>query len=177
MIFKEAAISGCFVIEPERLQDNRGFFARIFDDQEFQARGLESVMKQCSISFNRERGVLRGLHFQSFPHQETKLIRCTKGRIFDVIVDLREESKTYLKHYAQELDADDRISLLAPPGSAHGFLTLEPETEVQYFISTPYVADFQGGLRWDDPSLRIEWPLKPEFVSDRDKGWPLLIGS
>lgn len=175
MIFRELALAGALVIEPEPARDERGFFARIFCEEAFGARGLETRFPQSSISFNARRHTLRGMHFQLAPAEETKLVRCTSGAVYDVIVDLREGSPTRLSWVAVELSAANRLTLYIPEGFAHGFQTLTDEAEVAYDISRAYTPGLAGGLRFDDPALAIDWPAAPErIVSERDRAWPLL---
>lgn len=170
MIFRPAELAGCFVIEPERHQDERGFFARTFAADDFAARGLNPRVNQASVSFNTDGGTLRGLHYQRAPHAEAKLVRCTRGRIFDVAVDLATR-----RWAAVELSEENGLGLYIPEGLAHGFLTLEPASEVLYLISTPYVPEASAGVRWDDPSLAIDWPAVGELtISERDRNLPTL---
>jgi dTDP-4-dehydrorhamnose 3,5-epimerase len=173
MIFKETKLSGAFVIEVQRLEDDRGFFGRSFCRQEFIARGLNQDVAQCSISFNRKAGTLRGMHYQTAPHAEDKLIRCTRGKLYDVIVDLRRESPTFKKWIALELTGDNRLMLYVPKGCAHGFQTIEDNTEVFYQMSEFYHAESARGVRWNDPAFGIQWPAKDRVIlSDRDRNWP-----
>jgi dTDP-4-dehydrorhamnose 3,5-epimerase len=173
--FRETLLAGSFVVEPELVEDERGFFARTFCSREFAALGVDPVVAQCGISYNRERGTLRGLHYQIEPHQEAKLVACSRGRLFDVAVDLRPGSPTFGRWTAAELSADNHLSLYIPPGLAHGFVTLEPHTEVRYQISAPYSPDAARGVRWDDPDLNIDWPeVRPFIISDRDRHLPAL---
>lgn len=171
MIFTETRLKGAFLIEPERLEDERGFFARTWCQREFEARGLPSRFVQCSLSFNRRRGTLRGLHYQVAPCAEAKLVRCTMGAIYDVIADLRPESSTFKQWEAVELTADNRRMLYIPEGFAHGFQTLTDDTEVFYQISQFYCPEHSRGVRWDDPTFSIEWPGTPSVMSERDQGF------
>ena len=171
MIFTTTSI-GAVVVEPEPVEDDRGFFARSFCAREFAAHGLDSRVAQCNLSFNRERGTLRGLHFQRPPHAEAKLVRCTRGAVFDVALDLRSDSPTFLEHVAVELSAANRKMLFVPAGFAHGFQTLEPETEVFYQMSAPFVRDASAGVRWNDPAFSIAWPLAVRAISERDRAYP-----
>ena len=155
MIFEPTGIGGVWVIEPERFEDERGFFARTWDTGEFEQRGLNGRLVQCSISHNGHRGTLRGLHYQAAPHEEAKLVRCTAGAIFDVAVDLRPDSPTYTRWFGVELSADNRLALYIPEGCAHGFLTLADDSEVMYQISELWAPDAARGVRWDDPAFRI----------------------
>jgi dTDP-4-dehydrorhamnose 3,5-epimerase len=171
---QEATLAGAYTIEMDRLEDERGFFARSYCAQEFAARGLPVAMPQSSVSFNARRGTLRGLHYQAEPHAEDKLVRCTAGAIYDVIVDLRPGSPTARRWFGVELSAANHRSLFVPKGMAHGFLTLRDDTEVLYMISVPYAAGFERGVRWNDPAIGISWPLAPSLVSARDAAYPLL---
>jgi len=162
------------VVELVRLEDERGFFARSFCQREFEAQGLNPRLAQCNVSFNHRRGTLRGLHFQAKPHEEAKLVRCTRGAIWDVAVDLREGSPTRLRWHAVELNAENRLGLYVPEGFAHGFQTLADDTEVLYQMSEFYHPELARGVRWDDPNLGIRWPLPDPILSERDRGYTLL---
>jgi dTDP-4-dehydrorhamnose 3,5-epimerase len=172
--FIETPLKGAFVIEPERLVDGRGFFARSFCAEEFSAHGLNPRVAQCNVSFNLKAGTLRGMHFQKEPHAEAKLVRCTLGRVHDVIIDLRPGSATYCRWFALELSAANRRMLYVPEGFAHGFQTLEDDTEMFYQMSEFYRPESAAGVRWDDPSLAIAWPVAQPIVSDRDRSYPDL---
>jgi len=172
MLFKETSLEGALIVEPERLPDERGFFARTWDEREFQARGLNQRLVQCSISFNNKKGTLRGMHYQAKPHEEAKLVRCTMGEIYDVIIDLRHDSPTFKKWMAMELTADDRRMVYIPEGFAHGFLTLKDRTEVLYQMSEFHVPASARGVRWNDPAFGIRWPPAVKVLSDRDKNYP-----
>jgi dTDP-4-dehydrorhamnose 3,5-epimerase len=174
MIFTATPLAGAHLIDLNRVQDERGFFARTFCAAEFAAQGLVAPASQCSVSFNARRGTLRGLHFQLPPHDEEKLVRCTRGAIFDVIVDMRPGSATQRRWLGMELTAANHRSLYIPKGFAHGFLSLEDDTEVFYMISVPYAPGHARGLRWNDPALGIEWPGEPVVISARDAGYPTL---
>jgi dTDP-4-dehydrorhamnose 3,5-epimerase len=174
MTFRATKLPGAFLIDLERKEDSRGFFARVFCVEEFRDKGLKSEVAQCSISFNRRKATLRGMHWQAAPKAETKLIRCTRGAIFDVIVDLRPDSSTRLQHVALELTADNRRMLYVPEGFAHGFQTLTNDTEVFYQMTEFFAADYARGARWNDPAFRIPWPLPDPIVNERDKSWPDL---
>jgi dTDP-4-dehydrorhamnose 3,5-epimerase len=176
VIFTATAIPGAWLVDPEPLEDERGFFARTFCRREFAARGLEVDVAQASFAWNREPGTLRGLHYQAPPHAEAKLVRCTRGAIFDVVVDLRPESAAYKQHLAVELSAGNRRQLYVPPGCAHGYLTLEAGTEVAYQMSEFHHPESARGVRFDDPTFGIAWPLVVEVVSERDRGWPRFNG-
>jgi dTDP-4-dehydrorhamnose 3,5-epimerase len=174
MIFRETPLAGAFVVEPERSEDERGFFARTYDRDAFAERGLDPEVVQCSVSYNRRRGTLRGLHFQAAPHEETKLVRCTRGRIWDVIVDLRPGSPTRSRYVAVVLSAEEGNALYIPKGMAHGLLTLEDETEVFYQISERYSPEDARGFRWDDPTFAIPWPEPIALMSDKDRQLPFF---
>jgi dTDP-4-dehydrorhamnose 3,5-epimerase len=168
LIFEETELSGAFVIRPERREDDRGFFARTYCVRELKAAGLDPEIVQRSVSYNRVRGTLRGMHFQAPPHDENKIVSCIRGAIYDVIVDLRPESKTHRAWLGVTLEAEEGTALFVPKGFAHGFLTLADETAVSYDISTFYVPESARGLRFDDPAFAIEWPFVPSVVSQRD---------
>jgi dTDP-4-dehydrorhamnose 3,5-epimerase len=174
LIFIKTPLSGLYLVEIETLRDDRGFFARSFCVSEFQALGLETVVVQCNISFNEKAGTLRGLHFQAPPHEEAKLVRCTRGAIYDVAVDIRPDSPTYLNWYAADLTSDNRRMMFIPRGFAHGFQTLEDSTEVFYIMSEFYHQESSRGLRWDDPAFAITWPLGESIMSAKDRAYPLL---
>ena len=177
MIFTESALAGAYLVEMERIEDDRGFFARSYCAAEFAAHGLPADMPQCSVSFNSRRATLRGLHFQADPHAEDKLVRCTAGAIYDVIVDLRPRSPTRRRWMGVELTAENRRALFVPKGFAHGFITLADGAEVLYMMSVPYAPGFGRGIRWNDPALAIDWPLEPQHMTDRDAAYPLLDAS
>jgi len=172
VIFASTTLPGAMVIELERREDERGFFARSFCQREFEAQGLECCVAQCNVSFNRHRGTLRGLHWQVEPYGEAKLVRVTHGALWDVIIDLRPGSATYCRWFAVELSAENRRALYIPQGFAHGFQTLVDDVEVFYQMSSFYVPDAQRGARWNDPAFGIEWPIRPPFLSDRDATCP-----
>ena len=174
MTFTETPLPGAYTLEVTRLEDERGFFARSYCREEFFARGLVTQWSQCSVSFNNRHGTLRGMHFQAAPHEEHKLVRCTAGAIFDVIVDLRANSPTRRRWFGTELTASNHRALYIPQGFAHGFITLADDSEVSYMISVPHAAGYGRGLRWNDPALGVQWPLKPTVVSARDAEFPLL---
>lgn len=174
MKFTPTAIEGVVIVEPQPHADERGFFARTFCAREFGAAGLSPVVAQANVSFNHRAGTLRGLHYQRPPAQEAKLVRCTRGSVFDVAVDLRPGSPTYLRHVGVVLDADARNALYVPEGCAHGYLTLEDGCEVTYQVSEFYTPGVEAGLRWDDPTLGIDWPREVRVVSPKDAGLPLL---
>lgn len=171
MIFRETAIDGVRIVEPELHEDDRGFFARTWDADEFAAHGLNRRLVQASISFNRRRGTLRGLHYQAAPHEEAKLVRCTAGAIFDVAVDLRRGSPTFKGWIGVELSGKNRLALYVPEGCAHGFLTLANDAEVNYQISTAHVAEAARGVRFDDPVFGIGWPGEIVVINERDRSY------
>jgi len=175
MIFRETALRGAFIIEPERKEDHRGFFARTWCAEEFAAHGLNPKLVQCSISYNKKKGTLRGMHYQAAPYEETKLVRCTAGAIYDVIIDLRPNSPTYTKHVAETLTAENYHMLYIPEGFAHGFQTREDHTEVTYQMSQYYVSEHARGVRWNDPAFSIQWPDDERIISDRDWHSPDFI--
>jgi dTDP-4-dehydrorhamnose 3,5-epimerase len=174
MTFTETKLKGAFVVDLEPRSDSRGFFARSFCQNEFEAHGLKPLIAQANISFNYRKGTVRGLHFQHPPHAETKFVRCSRGAILDVIVDLRPESPTYLQHVGVELTADNRRGLYVPERFAHGYQVLEDNTETTYQVGEFYTPGAEDGLRYDDPRLAIEWPLPVTDISDKDRRWPLL---
>jgi dTDP-4-dehydrorhamnose 3,5-epimerase len=176
MIFVETKLKGAFIIEPERLDDERGFFARSFCQEEFKANNLNPCIAQCSISFNKKKGTLRGLHYQVAPHAEAKLVRCTMGAICDVTLDLRPDSPTFKQWVAVELTADNRKMLYIPERLAHGFQTLIDNTEVFYQISEFYHPESTRGVRWNDRAFGIEVPLKVTVIAEKDSAFPLWGG-
>lgn len=171
----ELGIPGAYLVEVEAAADERGLFARTFDAERFRERGLADRFVQTSLSWNRERGTLRGLHWQAEPHGEAKLVRVTRGRIYDLIVDVRPDSHIYRQHLALELSADERAAIYIPPGVAHGFLTLEDGSEVEYAMSTPYAPESARGLRWNDPAFGIVLPEPVRVISERDRTYPDLL--
>ncbi len=174
MIFTACPIAGAWLVEAERTADDRGFFARTHCAAEFATHGMTAAFRQSSISYNRRRGTLRGMHYQASPHAEAKLVRCTAGALFDVIVDLRRGSPTWRRWYGVELTGANRHALYIPEGVAHGFVSLADDTEVLYMISVDYVPSSARGLRWNDPAIGIDWPLQPTTISPRDASWPAL---
>lgn len=177
MNFLKTPLEGSYLIKIEQIEDERGFFARSFCLNEFRAMGLEINIAQCNVSFTKRRGTLRGLHYQSAPHEETKLVRCINGSIWDVIVDLRRNSATFGQWYSVELSSSNRLALYIPEGFAHGFQTLIDNTEVEYYMSEYFHADFAKGINWRDPSLAISWPLNVTDISLRDQSFPMLVES
>jgi dTDP-4-dehydrorhamnose 3,5-epimerase len=176
MIFIETGLKDAFVIEIERREDERGFFARSWCQGEFEAHGLNTRIAQCNISLNTKKGTLRGMHYQAEPCEEAKLVRCTRGSLYDVIVDLHPDSQSYKKHLGVVLTPDNGKMLYVPEGFAHGFLTLEDNTEVHYQISEFYAPDHARGFRWNDPAFAIVWPAEVKIISDRDRNYPDFRG-
>ncbi|HEV2845957.1 MAG TPA: dTDP-4-dehydrorhamnose 3,5-epimerase [Thermoanaerobaculia bacterium] len=174
MIFRETPLPGAWVLEPERFEDERGFFARTYCRRDFADRGLDPDIAQCSVSYNHRRGTLRGLHFQAAPHEEVKLVRVTRGAVWDVIVDVRPGSPTFKKYFGVILSAEAGNALYIPKGMAHGFQTLEDATEVFYQISAFYAPEAARGYRWDDPAFVIPWPEPPSVISDKDRNLPFF---
>lgn len=172
MIFNPTAISGVCVIKPERHEDERGFFARTWCQREFEERGLNSNLAQCSMSFSKVAGTLRGMHYQLAPHAETKLVRCTRGSIYDVALDLRPSSDTFCRWFSIELSQSNHTMLYIPAGVAHGFQTLSDDTEVFYQISEFYHSESSHGVRWNDPAFRIRWAIPHPLLSPRDASYP-----
>ncbi len=174
MIFRQTPLEGAFIVELERRYDTRGSFARAFCAEEFDAQGLNAVVAQANLSHNQIRGTLRGLHYQVAPATEEKLVRCIRGSVYDVIVDLRPESRTYLSHYCVELSVDNGCGLYVPAMCAHGCQALTDATELLYLMSGAHSPEHERGIRYDDPALGIEWPLPVTMISDRDAALPLL---
>lgn len=172
MTFHETKIPGVFEIYIEPKRDDRGFFARVWCQKEFEDRGLDPHLVQCSVSYNTQKGTLRGMHYQAAPFQETKVVSCTQGAIYDVVLDLRPQSGTFRDWIAAVLTAENRNMVYIPKGCAHGFLTLKDDTEVFYQISEFYNAESARGVRWDDPAFHIVWPEKVEVISQRDQSYP-----
>jgi dTDP-4-dehydrorhamnose 3,5-epimerase len=172
MNFVPIYLHGAFIIELQKLEDERGFFARSFCQREFKEHGLNPNLAQCNISYNRAKGTLRGMHFQAAPYREAKLVRCTQGAIHDVIVDIRPDSPTYRGYFAIDLTAEAQNALYVPEGFAHGFLTLEPDTYVFYQMSEFYAPGYGRGFRWNDPAFQIEWPAAVDVISERDAHYP-----
>jgi dTDP-4-dehydrorhamnose 3,5-epimerase len=174
VIFTETKLRGAYVIDLERRDDDRGFFARAFCQKEFAEHGLKPVIAQANLAFNKSKGTLRGMHFQFPPHAETKLVRATRGAILDIIVDARPESPTYLDHVAVELTADNHRALYVPERFAHGYQALEDDTETSYQVGEFYAPGTEGGLSPFDPRLDLEWPLPVSVISPKDAAWKLL---
>jgi dTDP-4-dehydrorhamnose 3,5-epimerase len=174
MIFTETKLPGAFIIDLELRTDSRGFFARAFCQHEFEAHGLKPIIAQANVAFNHQKGTLRGMHFQFPPAAETKVVRCTRGAILDIIVDLRPESPTYLQHVAVELNEDNHRALYVPERFAHGYEVLRDNTETSYQVGEFYAPGFEGGLLYSDPRLKLSWPLPITVISEKDAVWPLL---
>ena len=172
MIFTETELTGAFIIELETKSDARGFFARSFCQREFVTHGLKPSIAQCNVAFNARKGTLRGMHYQTGINQETKVVRCTRGALHDVIIDLRPDSATFKRHVPVILTSENRKMLYVPEGCAHGFQTLEDDTEVFYQMGEFYVPESAWGVRWNDPAFRISWPLPNPILSERDQTWP-----
>lgn len=174
MIFTETKLKGAFIIDLENREDDRGFFARSFCAKEFEDHGLKPTVAQCNLSFNHKKGTLRGMHYQVPPAAETKLIRCTQGAIYDVIIDMRPDSPTYLAHIGVELTAENRRALYVPELFAHGYQALTDGAEVGYQVGEFYTPGYERGLRYNDPILAIEWPTEVTVISEKDAAWALL---
>jgi len=172
LIFKPTAFFGAYVIEPQRHEDARGHFARTFCTREFAEHGLETTIEQNSVSFNFKKGTIRGMHYQVHPFQEVKIVRCNRGSIYDVIIDLRADSPTFKKHFAVELDENNSKMLYIPAGFAHGFQTLADNTEVFYQMSRSYSPEHARGVRWNDPAFGIQWPPDDRTILERDESYP-----
>ena len=173
MTFRELELTGAFLIELDRIEDERGFFARTFCRDEFAEHGLATEIVQANTAFNRRKGTLRGMHFQAAPHEEAKLVRCTRGAVYDVIVDLRRDSPTFTRWVSVELTVENDTMLYVPEGFAHGYQTLEDETETSYLMSQRYEPSAGRGVRWDDPAFGIEWPDECDrTMNERDRTWP-----
>ncbi len=175
MIFQETKLRGAYIMDPERLEDERGFFARTWCQREFREHGLNPQLVQCNLSYNHKKGTFRGMHYQCAPYEEAKLIRCSRGAIQDVIVDLRPESSTFKEYVAVILSADNRRMLYVPERFAHGFITLEDDTEVFYQMSEFYSAECARGFRWNDPAFAIQLPIEVAVISERDRNYPDFV--
>lgn len=171
MIFNKTALNDAYVIELSKLQDERGFFARAFCAKEFKDQGIAFPIAQANVSYNRSKQTLRGMHYQRQPYGEAKLVRCTKGSIYDVIIDVRSDSSTYGEWIGVELTEQNYRILYVPAGFAHGFITLEDDTEVTYQVSEFYTPGAEQGIRWDDPAFNIQWPVEPKIISEKDRSW------
>ncbi len=174
MLFRETPVAGAFVIEPERRVDERGHFARVFCEHELAQRGLEGSIRQINTGFSPRSGTLRGMHYQVEPHAEVKIVRCVRGAVFDVVVDLRCDSPTFARWYGIELNENNGLQLYVPRGAAHGYLTLEDDTELVYSTSSPYAPEAARGVRYDDPAFGIQWPAGIRVISAADSSWPLF---
>lgn len=172
MIYKNTIFKGAYVVEVEKKEDERGFFARVWDAEELKRNGLNSKIVQSSISFNKKRGTIRGIHYQAEPFSEDKFVRVTKGAAYYVMVDIRNDSETFKKHFGIELSSDNHFTLYVPKGIALGFVTLKDNTEIYYQMSQVFVPNAARGIRWDDPELAIKWPLKPVVISEKDNNLP-----
>lgn len=172
MRFTATPIDGVFVIDLQPVEDHRGFFARTFCEETFRERGLEHHFAQASVAFSARRGTLRGMHYQRDPHGEAKLVRCTRGSVYDAVIDLRPHSPTFRHSFGVELTADNRRMLYVPRGLAHGYLTLEDETEISYQMSTPYHPEAAAGVRWNDPAFGVRWPIGVTVIAERDATYP-----
>lgn len=177
MIFTETKLPGAFILDIEKRGDARGFFARTWCQREFDEHRLNTRLVQTNLAFTKLKGVLRGMHYQAPPHAEAKMVRCTSGAIFDVMIDLRPESVTFKQWLGRELTASNRRMLYVPEGFAHGYLTLEDDSEVAYQVSEFYTPEAEHGLRYDDAAFGIEWPTKVIFVSEKDRSWPDFVES
>ena len=175
MIFNETELKGAYIIEIEKLKDHRGFFARSWCQKEFEEHNLVSRVKQANVSYNKTKGTLRGMHYQLSPYEETKLVRCTRGAIYDVIIDLRPDSTSYTQWIGVELTEENYKMLYVPENFAHGFQSLKDDTEVTYQVSQFYTPGSESGIRWDDPAFSLKWPIEIKVISDKDKSWPDYI--
>ena len=172
MKFTETKLKGAYILEPNKIEDSRGFFGRLWCEKEMLAQGLESNLRQSNVSKSKFKGTLRGMHFQREPFQETKLVRCTKGSVFDVIIDLRPDSITFKQWFGQELNEDNYKMMYVPKGFAHGFLTLQDDSEVYYLVTEFYNSEFENGVRHDDTEFNIKWPIAITEISDKDATHP-----
>lgn len=173
MIFNSTELEGAFIIELEKRSDERGFFSRAWCRREFEEHGLVPLIMQSNLSYSRKKGTLRGMHFQTSPFEETKVVQCIKGALYDVIIDLRPDSATFGKWIAVELRAEDHKMIYVPRGFAHGFMTLQDETEAFYHVSQFYAPGHEGGIRWNDPAFNVKWPeIEDLVISDKDRTWP-----
>jgi dTDP-4-dehydrorhamnose 3,5-epimerase len=174
LIFRETTLPGAYVIEPERINDQRGYFGRVWCKRELHQHGLKTELAQSNVGFSHRKGTLRGLHFQRAPHAEVKIVRCTRGAMFDVIVDLRPESAAYQQWFGVELSAENSRMIYVPEGFAQGYITLMDNTEMNYHTSEMFSPEAASGVRYDDPAFGIKWPLVPTVISEQDRKWPLL---
>jgi dTDP-4-dehydrorhamnose 3,5-epimerase len=175
MIFGELRLKDAFIVDIQKMEDERGFFARTFSEDEFEARGLNGRLAQSSISFNKRKGTLRGMHYQIAPNEEAKVVRCTQGAVYDVILDLRRDSPTFKQWEAVELTSENRRMIYVPEGFAHGFQTLEDNSEVMYHMTEFYAPEAARGVRWDDPAFEIRWPAADRTIAPRDQQYPAFI--
>lgn len=175
MIFTETKLKGAYIIDVKRIEDERGFFGRSFCQKEFEAYGLTNDIRQTNVSYNKKKGTLRGMHMQLAPNEETKLVRCTRGAIYDVIIDMRPDSETYKQWIGVELTADNYRMLFVPEGFAHGFITLEDNTDVTYQVTEFYTPGAEKGVRWNDPAFNIQWPIEPVVISEKDQAHPDFV--
>jgi dTDP-4-dehydrorhamnose 3,5-epimerase len=171
MIFTPTSISGVVVVDLDPIEDDRGFFARVYDREEFSSQGIALDAVEMNVSFNRLKGTLRGMHYQAEPHPEPKIVSCLRGSLFDVVVDLRVQSPTYCQWVGMELSAESRKAVHIAAGCAHGFMTLQDATEIHYIMGERYYQDLARGVRWDDPAFGIDWPMQPTVISSRDAGF------
>jgi len=174
MIFKETPLKGAYTIDLEKRGDDRGFFARFFCVNEYEKLGLDNKIVQVNNSTSKDKGTLRGIHYQAAPKSETKIVRCIKGAFYDVIVDLRKDSSTFLRWFGIELNEENRTMLYVPKGFGHGFLTLTDDSEALYLVTEFYEPEYERGLRWNDPAVSIKWPIEPVVISDKDRKHPLF---
>jgi dTDP-4-dehydrorhamnose 3,5-epimerase len=174
MEYTASRIAGAWIMDITPIHDTRGFFAMTWLPDELRERGMNAALAQCNLSFNHRRGTLRGMHFQKAPHAQAKIVRCTRGALLDVIVDLRPASPTFKQWDAVELTAENRRQFYMPEGIAHGYITLADDTEACYHASSPWVREAESGVRWNDPAFAIEWPFPPAVISDKDTSWPLM---
>ena len=171
MIFEKTKLQGVYIIKIEKIEDERGFFGRTWDKKIFEEHGLNHCIHQCNISFNKKKGTIRGMHYQSSPYEEDKLVRCTRGKVFEVMIDLRKDSDTFKHYQSVELTSENYKMLYVPKGFALGFQTLEDNTEVFYQMSQVYMPQYSKGIRWDDPKFNISWPMKPGVISKKDQSF------
>jgi dTDP-4-dehydrorhamnose 3,5-epimerase len=174
LIYRETTLAGAYIIEPERINDDRGYFARVWCKNDLQQHGLKADLAQSNVGFSHRKGTLRGLHFQRTPHAEVKIVRCTRGAMFDVIVDLRPQSSTFRRWFGAELNDENGRMIYVPEGFAQGYITLAENTEMNYHTSQLYNAEAATGVRYNDPAFGIDWPLIPTVVSEQDRNWPLI---
>jgi dTDP-4-dehydrorhamnose 3,5-epimerase len=175
MIFTETKLKGAYIIDVKRIEDERGFFGRSYCQHEFETFGLNTNAVQANVSYNKKKGTLRGMHMQLAPFEETKLVRCTRGAIYDVIIDMRHNSETFKQWIGVELTADSYRMLYVPEGFAHGFITLEDNTDVTYQVTQFYTPGAEKGYRWNDPAFNIQWPIEPILISEKDQAHPLFV--